>query len=245
MPAPRTPSDFQSLISDPSSSLCGNFINSLLKLPTYLWQLVDWLFDSSGNISTAARNQIVRPGDLIFSAAGLAEDATRLLCDGRQVSQTTYAALYAAIGLSWGASPTAGNFFLPDYRAKFPVGVGVFAGGSSVILGQTVGEDAHVLTDPETGFSITHAHVTGRQMGGASTPAGQICLITGPLSGPDHPTLKQTAGSEDFVAGLLSDASGAYVQTGEPQLAAGGEIPAVTAHNNLPPAAGCFVYIST
>jgi len=46
-----------------------------------------------------------------------------LMCDGTPVSQTKYAALYAAIGNNFGGSPPAGQFYLPDLRGRFIRGV--------------------------------------------------------------------------------------------------------------------------
>jgi microcystin-dependent protein len=47
-----------------------------------------------------------------------------LFCDGSQVSTTTYAALYALIGSLYanGATPTTGNFFLPNFESTMPIG---------------------------------------------------------------------------------------------------------------------------
>jgi microcystin-dependent protein len=44
-----------------------------------------------------------------------------MVCDGAQISQTTYQQLYNAIGAAWGG--TGGNFNLPDLRGRFLRGV--------------------------------------------------------------------------------------------------------------------------
>jgi rhizosphere induced protein len=49
-------------------------------------------------------------------------------CDGTLLSQTQYANLYAAIGESFGQSPPAGQFYLPDLRGQFVRGVDDGAG---------------------------------------------------------------------------------------------------------------------
>lgn len=49
-----------------------------------------------------------------------------LACDGKQYSTTTYAALYAALGNSWGGSGSAFN--VPDFRGMFMRGVDDGAG---------------------------------------------------------------------------------------------------------------------
>lgn len=127
MASPVTPTQFQAVISDPTATLCGNFTNTLLKLPNLIYQLVNYMFDSSGNLTTVFQKAItdltLRPGDLIFSA-GLLDAGGRLLCDGSAVSRMTYANLFAAIGTMYGAGNTTTTFNLPDYRDRFPIGAG-------------------------------------------------------------------------------------------------------------------------
>lgn len=148
MPSPVLPSEFKSEISDPTGTLCNNFINTLLKLPVSLYKLVNWMLDSSGNVSKEFLNQTQRTGTLVMSACLQTED-TMLLCDGREIDRTIYANLFAAIGTTYG-TPSGGSVFkIPDFRAKFPVGIGTFAGGSSAALGVSGGEDKHLLTTAE------------------------------------------------------------------------------------------------
>ena len=63
-----------------------------------------------------------------------------LLCDGSSYSTTTYSALYAVIGTTFGGSGS--NFNVPDYRTYFPVGV-----GGSFVLGTAVSASAATGTD--------------------------------------------------------------------------------------------------
>ncbi len=53
-----------------------------------------------------------------------------LLCDGDDVSQSTYAALYAVIGTTFGA-PGGGDFTLPDMRGRIPLGKDNMGGSSA------------------------------------------------------------------------------------------------------------------
>lgn len=60
---------------------------------------------------------VSRAGVIIDFAGNAAPDGA-LVCDGSEVSKTTYAALFAAIGTAWdttngAATPAAGNFRLP------------------------------------------------------------------------------------------------------------------------------------
>lgn len=78
-----------------------------------------------------------------------------LLCDGSSVSTTTYAALFAVIGYTFGGS--GASFTLPDYRGRMPIGVsGSYAlastGGSAnaVVVSHT-----HTATVTDPGHSHT------------------------------------------------------------------------------------------
>jgi hypothetical protein len=80
------------------------------------------------------------PAGAIVMFGGAAAPAGWLLCDGSAVSQTTYAALFAVIGLAFG-NPGGGNFNLPDLRQRFPLGKA--ASGTGSTLGGTGGEIDH------------------------------------------------------------------------------------------------------
>lgn len=66
-----------------------------------------------------------------------------LICDGSAVSRTTYAALYAVIGVTFGAGDGTTTFNLPDYRGRVPVGKN---GGTFTSIGTTGGEEQHTLS---------------------------------------------------------------------------------------------------
>jgi len=81
-----------------------------------------------------------------------------LLCDGSSVSTTTYAALFAIIGYTFGGS--GASFTLPDYRGRMPIGVsGSYAlaatgGSANATLVSHTHTATSVVTDP------THTHGT-------------------------------------------------------------------------------------
>jgi hypothetical protein len=84
-----------------------------------------------------------------------------LLCDGSSVSQTTYAALYAAIGNTYG-SATSGNFLLPDYRGYFLRGLDRGVGRdpdanarTASIAGANSGDN---VGSAQTGAIQSHSH---------------------------------------------------------------------------------------
>jgi microcystin-dependent protein len=92
-----------------------------------------------------------------------------LLCDGSSVSTTTYAALFAVIGYTFGGS--GASFTLPDYRGRMPIGVsGSYAlaatGGSA---NATLVSHTHTATVTDPG----HDHDAITQTSGGSSAGNQ------------------------------------------------------------------------
>ncbi|TAL57813.1 MAG: tail fiber protein [Bacteroidetes bacterium] len=75
--------------------------------------------DVSGNASW----QTLVPSGTILIYAGATVPTGYLLCDGSQVSRTTYANLYSALGDAWGNGDGSTTFHIPDMRGVFPRGV--------------------------------------------------------------------------------------------------------------------------
>lgn len=74
-------------------------------------------------------------GSMIITAAAGASSGY-LLCDGLAVSRTTYADLFAAIGVVYGDGDGATTFNLPDMRDHSPAG-----SSASNVLGASEGSD--------------------------------------------------------------------------------------------------------
>lgn len=78
-----------------------------------------------------------------------------LICDGTAVSRTTYADLFAAIGIVWGAGNGTTTFNLPNSIGRTSIGAGNYVAGvdplgnTTYTLGQTGGKGLHTLTTPE------------------------------------------------------------------------------------------------
>ena len=87
------------------------------------------------------------PGDLKMTARATAATGW-LLCDGAAVSRTTYADLFTAIGVLYGAGNGSTTFNLPDLRQRFPMGKA--ASGTGSTLGATGGSNNAV--------AVSHNH---------------------------------------------------------------------------------------
>lgn len=82
-----------------------------------------------------------------------------LLCNGQAVSRTTYAALFAQIGETWGDGDGSTTFNVPDFRGRVPRGVA--ASGTGDAVGETFGADTHTHTGPSHSHSNPNTSTTG------------------------------------------------------------------------------------
>jgi len=95
-----------------------------------------------------------------------------LLCDGQSVSTTTYAALFAVIGYTYGGS--GANFNVPDLRDRTVVGV---SAANSKTLAQGIGANTVTPT------------------GNIAGSTGATTLSTGQLASHDHGGMGMQMGS--------------------------------------------------
>ena len=88
-----------------------------------------------------------------------------LICNGSTVSRTTYASLFAVIGVSWGVGDGSTTFGLPDLQGRVAVGSGAGTGLTARTLAGSGGEENHVLTIAELA-AHTHDYQWGQRNGG-------------------------------------------------------------------------------
>ncbi len=96
------------------------------------------------------------PSGSIQMYAGNVVPAGWLECNGQAVSRGVYAALFAAIGTTWGAGDGLATFNLPDLRSRAPIGAGQGAGLANRPFSSIGGEETHQLTVQEM---PTHNHI--------------------------------------------------------------------------------------
>ena len=134
------------------------------------------------------------PGEITILASSGAPDGW-LIADGRAVSRTTYAALFAAIGTTYGSGDGSTTFNLPDFRSNTPVGLDSRDNDFNT-LGATGGEKEVTLTEEQlpvhTHTQQPHSHTGSTSSAGAHTHTGSTSTAgahthTGTWSGgPNH-----------------------------------------------------------
>lgn len=127
------------------------------------------------------------PSGTIIAFAGSVVPSGWLYCYGQLVSTSTYAALYAVLGTTYGSG--SGTFGIPDLRGRAVFGADAMGGtpanrlGSgntggivgSAVVGATGGEQSHTLTAAEqasmsvTGTAAGNDQSTGDTFRGANT----------------------------------------------------------------------------
>ena len=125
------------------SSLSGNVD---LTLPSSIVSGGFMQTDGSGNLSF----QVVAgvPSGAVFCIAVASVPTGYLECDGDEVSRTTYAALFAVIGTTYGTGNGSTTFNLPDLRGEFIRG---FDNGRGVDSGRSI-------NDPQSHQHPQHNH---------------------------------------------------------------------------------------
>lgn len=96
----------------------------------------------------------VNPPGVIMQFGGAAAPAGYLLCDGTAISRTTYADLFAAIGVAYGAGNGTTTFNLPNLKGRVAVGLDG-AQTEFDVLGETGGLKVVTLGPNEI---PSHAH---------------------------------------------------------------------------------------
>lgn len=140
------------------------------------------------------------PAGLLLPYAGGAVLPGFLECDGAAVSRAGYAALFAAIGTTWGPGDGVTTFNLPDLRDRAAIGTSPGGLGAdrptARAVGDAGGEETHTLTTPEL---AAHAHgVTdpGHNHAYSFSPPGYLTAHKGMTPTLTWPAIGATAAQE-------------------------------------------------
>lgn len=113
-----------------------------VSVQTLLYNIYQALGGSSGGGGSDS-SAITGEGKLWFTGTA---PTGWLLCNGDAVSRTTYAALFAVIGTTFGTGDGSTTFNVPDFRGRVPAGVD---GANFTSIGTTLGEENVTLTDAQ------------------------------------------------------------------------------------------------
>ena len=106
---------------------------------------INYLDGVTSNIQTQFDNIQTVPSGVITAFAGSTAPSGYILCDGSAVSRTTYSALFAVIGTTYGAGDTTTTFNVPNLKGKVAVGRDSSQAEFDT-LAETGGEKAVTLT---------------------------------------------------------------------------------------------------
>jgi microcystin-dependent protein len=158
-------------------------------------------FQHLNGVTSAIQTQLgfVVPtgGLLMWTGAVNAVPTGWLLCDGSEVSQTTYADLYAVIGSTFGTPVTNTNFILPNLVDKFVAGAGIVG---QYNVGTTGGADSVTLT---SGQMPSHSHTATSTVTDPGHNHTYSRLISGGPSGDsNHEGTPQTTNTSTSTTGI-------------------------------------------
>jgi len=130
-------------------------------------------------------------GEIIAYAGATSPDVVRWLpCDGASLLRADYPDLFAVIGTTYGSGDVL-HFNLPDLQGRAALGAGSGSGLTPRTLGDTGGEEDHILS---VGELASHSHTTGNSaLLGTSAPPPFDALGPNPLpavtgnTGSDNP----------------------------------------------------------
>jgi microcystin-dependent protein len=119
---------------------------------------------------------LIMPTGAILEYGGSTAPAGWLLCNGAAVSRTTYAALFAVIGTTYGAGDTTTTFNVPDRRDRVGVGAGsTYARGATggAVTATTSTDGAHNHTGNTGGTTLTTGQIPSHTHTGTTDLNGQ------------------------------------------------------------------------
>jgi microcystin-dependent protein len=112
----------------------------------------------TGNLTVTGSSTIAPIGSILMWSTGSAPTGY-LLCNGDAVSRSTYAALFAVIGTTFGTGDTTTTFNLPNYVNRMPYGATVgTTGGSTTISTSNLPSHDHTFSGNTGAMNSNQAH---------------------------------------------------------------------------------------
>jgi microcystin-dependent protein len=130
-------------------------------------------------------NEVLPVGMLLAWAGANAPSPEWLIANGAAVSRTTYAALFAYLGTSFGAGNGSTTFNLPDMRGRTPVGVNTSNGYTASLANDGIAQN---VRGPKHGHGIGSVGITtdGDHIHFYAGPGDPAYNSVAAGEGPDH-----------------------------------------------------------
>ena len=105
------------------------------------------------------------PIGMIVDYAGGSAPAGWLICDGRLISRTTYSALFAVLGTTWGAGDGSTTYALPDLRGRAGVGPGALTDANGTAASYTLAQRLGAISNAIAMANLPSASITTSSIG--------------------------------------------------------------------------------
>ena len=152
-----------------SGSLCAEELKHL-RLRDQMTEFLDWAIEENGDVSDAflenMADKMTPVGTILLWSSATLPSAKYLLCNGQAISRTTYASLFARIGVVFGSGNGSTTFNLPNLTDRVPVGI-----GQQYTMAQQIGAKETTLTSanlPLHSHTIATRRVDGVEFWGGS-----------------------------------------------------------------------------
>jgi microcystin-dependent protein len=166
--------------TSPGTVVGGDFLNRVQEEIVAPILAAGLTLDGNNNaqLLAAIRALSAPPSGIVSPFAGAAAPTGWLMCYGQAVSRTTYAALFAAIGTTYGAGDGATTFNLPDLRGRVIAGLDNMGGVSAGRLSAQVAS----TTLGGAGGAQQHAHAVSGSFSGSGSGSATSYHMDGPNS---------------------------------------------------------------
>ena len=151
-----------------------------------------------------------------------------LLCNGQTVSRSTYAALFAILGVVFGSGDGSTTFTLPDYRDRMPVGAGTTYSANSSGGSKDAVVVSHTHTATSTVSDPSHAH----------GPAAGVFVY-------NYAGGYESAGGGGWLSGGINSSTTGSASTGITVATTNASTGVSGTNANLPPYLGVYFIIKT
>lgn len=195
-----------------TTTIAANFVDTKASVTTALPATVqstdEFLLNRSGALYKATQAQVLAsipsfPVGTVLMWPGLLAPTGWFICDGEEYSATIYSALKDALGFDaadpttyYFGTPSSGNFRIPDYRGRMPVGI-----------------DPRISASPFVAYDETN-RITNASAGVMGGVGGNedVALIQDNL--PEHQHDLQSSTGEQFYAVTNATTSAPETLTG-------------------------------